>query len=86
MCTTRHHLADGLAISARRYADAAASLGRPGILQHDLIRQLEELEEAMRRSEAAFIALREHINEHQCGAVYADGREGRDGVDKGYLA
>ena len=77
MCTIRHHLSDGFAISARRYAEAAASLGRPGILQHDFIRQLGELEGAMRHLEAAFIALRTHINEHQCGAGYANGREDR---------
>jgi hypothetical protein len=75
MCTLRHHLADGFAISARRYSEAAASLGRPGILQQDFIRQLGELEEAMRHSEAAFMALRNHINEHQCGAGHANGRE-----------
>jgi hypothetical protein len=77
MCTIKHHLADGFAISARRYAEAAASLGRPGILQHDFIRQLEALEGALRHSEAAFIALRTHIKEHQCGAGYGNGREGR---------
>jgi len=77
MCTVRHHLSDGFAISARRYSEAAASLGRPGILQQDFIRQLGELEEAMRHSEAAFRALRKHINEHQCSAGYSNGREGR---------
>src|SRR3954469_25571650 len=77
MCTVRHHLADGFSISARRYSEAAAILGRPGMLQHDFMRQLGELDEAMKRSEAAFMALRDHINEHQCVADYANGREGR---------
>ena len=81
MCTVRHRLADGFAISARRYSEAAAGLGRPGILQHDLMRQFGELEEAMRHSEAAFMQLRNHINEHQCGAGYANGREGRIRTD-----
>ena len=71
MCTVRHHLVDKFAISARRYSEAVASLGRPGILHHDFIKQLGESEEAMRHSEAAFMALRNHINEHQCGAGYA---------------
>jgi hypothetical protein len=31
----------------------------------------------MRHSEGAFIALRTHMNEHQCGAGQANGREGR---------
>ena len=77
MCTVRRQLADGFAISARRYSEAAASLGRRSILQHDFIKELGELEEAMRHSQAAFMALRNHINEHQCGADSANGREVR---------
>jgi hypothetical protein len=76
MCTERRRYADAFAISARRYAEAAARIGGADVSQHDYIQQLEELPEALRNSEAAFLALRNHINEHRCGVGSANGREG----------
>jgi hypothetical protein len=69
VCEPRRQLAERFAISTRQYAEAAAKLGAPTVRRSDYPQLFEVVEEARRRAESALAALKEHVHQHQCGAV-----------------
>ena len=73
VCKVGRQLAEAFAVAARQYADTAANLGRLRITELDaaqLIREEEETlrraGEALRKAEAARMALEAHIDQHRC--------------------
>jgi hypothetical protein len=72
VCQVGRQLADTFAISARQYAEAAASLGSWGVVEFDYVRLFRGAEEALGQAEAARAALRDHLHRHRCaGGVRA---------------
>ena len=65
-CLVRRRLAEEFSTVSRLYAETVANLAVPDISQDDYVRLCCLAEEAQNRSMTAFVALKEHLQLHQC--------------------
>ena len=65
-CQTKREFGEEFATAARRYAETAVTLVLAGTSRDEFARLCEITKEAQNRSEAAFIALQQHVDSHQC--------------------
>jgi hypothetical protein len=64
-CEAGRRLAEGVAISARLYADSAAQFGRRAMSRIDRVRLLALSEQLLRRAASAHAELKNHIDRHE---------------------